>query len=90
MRIPRRTFNTGQYNATKRLPGISRQHSSGKTSDALKILFCGSDEFSIASLKALHAESRDNPGSITNIDVVCRPDKRVGRGLKSFREGGDP
>ncbi|KAK8084796.1 methionyl-tRNA formyltransferase [Apiospora hydei] len=53
-----------------------------KQSDALRILFCGSDEFSSASLRALHEEKERNPGLIESIDVVVRPGKRVGRGLK--------
>ncbi|KAE8350039.1 methionyl-tRNA formyltransferase family protein [Aspergillus coremiiformis] len=54
--------------------------------EPLRILFCGSDEFSIASLKALHKECLDRPDRISSIDVVCRPGKRVGRGLKKIRE----
>ncbi|KAK7943017.1 Methionyl-tRNA formyltransferase [Apiospora aurea] len=53
-----------------------------KQSDSLRILFCGSDEFSSASLRALHEEKERNPGLIESIDVVVRPGKRVGRGLK--------
>lgn len=60
---------------------------STKKHDPLRILFCGSDEFSIASLKALHAYQLKKPGRIASIDVVCRPGKRVGRGLKKIREG---
>lgn len=60
---------------------------STKSYDPLRILFCGSDEFSIASLKALHAYHLKEPSRITSIDVVCRPGKRVGRGLKTIREG---
>ncbi|KAJ5123358.1 hypothetical protein N7448_009455 [Penicillium atrosanguineum] len=57
-----------------------------KTHDPLRILFCGSDEFSIASLKALHAYHLKQPNRIASIDVVCRPGKRVGRGLKKIRQ----
>ncbi|PYH46104.1 methionyl-tRNA formyltransferase [Aspergillus saccharolyticus JOP 1030-1] len=57
-----------------------------KAYDPLRILFCGSDEFSIASLKALHAEHVSRPDRIASIDVVCRPGKRVGRGLKKIQE----
>lgn len=64
-----------------------RRWYSDKPIDPLRILFCGSDEFSIASLKALHAEQLRAPQSIKSIDVVCRPGKRVGRGLKQIREG---
>ncbi|KAJ5585213.1 uncharacterized protein N7459_005013, partial [Penicillium hispanicum] len=59
---------------------------STKSYDPLRILFCGSDEFSIASLKALHAYHLKEPSRISSIDVVCRPGKRVGRGLKKIRE----
>lgn len=63
---------------------------STKPYEPLRILFCGSDEFSIASLKALHEEHLRRPDSIASIDVVCRPGKRVGRGLKKIREGSHP
>lgn len=60
---------------------------STKSYDPLRILFCGSDEFSIASLKALYAYYLKQPQRIASINVVCRPGKRVGRGLKTIREG---
>ncbi|KAI1939126.1 Methionyl-tRNA formyltransferase [Ophidiomyces ophidiicola] len=60
--------------------------SSTKSCEPLKILFCGSDEISIASLKALHAEHKASPTTIASIDVACRPGKRVGRGRKTIRE----
>ncbi|KAJ9264565.1 hypothetical protein DTO212C5_7068 [Paecilomyces variotii] len=59
---------------------------SSSSHEPLRILFCGSDEFSIASLKALHEEHKKEPSRIASIDVVCRPGKRVGRGLKKIRE----
>ena len=59
---------------------------SQKTSEPLRILFCGSDDFSITSLKAVHEEHKRDSDSIASIDVVCRPAKRVGRGLKTLRE----
>ncbi|KAL4944235.1 hypothetical protein BDV06DRAFT_112925 [Aspergillus oleicola] len=59
---------------------------STKAHDPLRILFCGSDDFSIASLQALHTEHVKQPDRIASIDVVCRPGKRVGRGLKQIRE----
>ncbi|KAH8422874.1 methionyl-tRNA formyltransferase [Aspergillus melleus] len=52
----------------------------------LRILFCGSDDFSIASLKALHEEHVNRPDRIASIEVACRPGKRFGRGLKKIRE----
>jgi hypothetical protein len=60
---------------------------STKACDPLRILFCGSDDFSIASLKALHGEHSRRSDVINSIDVVLRPGKRVGRGLKTIREG---
>jgi methionyl-tRNA formyltransferase len=51
----------------------------------LHILFCGSDEFSCASLEALHAEHQQNPELIKSIDVVVRPGKPTGRGHKKIR-----
>ena len=66
--------------------GIHR-YISTKSSDPLRILFCGSEEFSIASLQALQNEHLEHPETIASIDVACRPGKRVGRGLKKVREG---
>ncbi|KAK3377851.1 formyl transferase [Podospora didyma] len=60
--------------------------STTKVSDPLRILFCGSDEFSCASLRALHAEHKRNASLIRSIDVVVRPGKRTGRGLKVVHE----
>lgn len=66
-----------------------RRYSSttAKTADPLRILFCGSDEFSIASLRALSQAKREVPRLIDSIDVVHRPAKPTGRGLKALREG---
>lgn len=60
--------------------------SSHKTRDPLRILFCGSDEFSIYSLRALN-KLRERQDVIKSIDVVCRKDKSIGRGLKKIRQG---
>jgi len=57
-----------------------------KTSDPLRILFCGSDDFSGTALVALYNEHVSNPSLIESIDVVVRPGKRTGRNLKSVRE----
>ncbi|KAI1438473.1 Formyltransferase [Xylaria sp. CBS 124048] len=63
-----------------------RQHSTkAKQSDPLHILFCGSDEFSCASLEALHREHVTNPDLIRSIDVVLRPGKPTGRGFKTIK-----
>ncbi|GBF61724.1 methionyl-tRNA formyltransferase [Trichophyton mentagrophytes] len=63
-----------------------RHYSSAKACDPLRILFCGSDEFSIASLNALYNERVESPDTIASIDVVCRPGKPVGRAMKTIRE----
>ncbi|KAK5163713.1 Methionyl-tRNA formyltransferase [Saxophila tyrrhenica] len=54
--------------------------------EPLNILFCGADEFSIYSLRALRELQNRQPEKISSIDVVCRPDKRTGRGLKQVRQ----
>ncbi|KAF1946170.1 Formyltransferase [Clathrospora elynae] len=59
---------------------------SPRASKPLQILFCGSDGFSIASLRALVEARRDAPTLIDSIDVVHRPAKPTGRGLKTLRE----
>jgi len=69
------------------IPYTCRFYSTPKASKPLRILFCGSDEFSSASLRALHSEQVQNPGIIRSIDVLIRPGKRVGRNLKKVREG---
>jgi hypothetical protein len=58
-----------------------------KASKPLRILFCGSDDFSSASLRGLYEEQRRNPELIASIDVLCRPGKPSGRDLKKIREG---
>ncbi len=55
--------------------------------EPLRILFCGSDDFSIASLRKLYQEHQSDKDLIASIDVVCRPGKPVGRGRKIIREG---
>ncbi|KAJ5051553.1 uncharacterized protein L3040_001329 [Drepanopeziza brunnea f. sp. 'multigermtubi'] len=52
----------------------------------LRILFCGSDEMSIESLRALHAQHVENPELIKSIDVLFRPAKRSGRSMTELRE----
>ncbi|KAK0651586.1 formyl transferase [Cercophora newfieldiana] len=74
--------------ATRRLSWLSRScySTQRKISDPLRILFCGSDEFSCASLRALHEEHQQNSDLIRSIDVVVRPPKLAGRGNKVLRE----
>jgi methionyl-tRNA formyltransferase len=71
--------------ATCRRYSVTGQRRSA--SEPLRILFCGSDAFSIASLRALHDAKQEVPGLIDSIDVVHRPAKPTGRGLKKLREG---
>ncbi|CAL8581946.1 Methionyl-tRNA formyltransferase [Xanthoria parietina] len=59
---------------------------SAKSYDPLRVLFCGSDKFSIASLQALDHEKRQGAGRVASIDVVCRPEKPVRRHLRAVRE----
>lgn len=68
-------------------PGPKRFYTSTSAHEPLRILFCGSDEFSIASLRALNDERLRDPKAIQSLDVVCRPGKPIGRGLKKIREG---
>lgn len=68
----------------KGTPSTSTSPAPPKKSEPLRILFCGSDAFSCASLSALHAlqNSRRNHGLIESIDVLVRPKKPAGRGLR--------
>lgn len=63
-----------------------RSYASQATFEPLRILFCGSDEFSITSLRALYKEHERDKALIESIDVVCRPAKPVGRGHQEIRE----
>ncbi|KUJ15683.1 uncharacterized protein LY89DRAFT_647570 [Mollisia scopiformis] len=73
-RFPSSLLHQGRFYATK------------KISKPLRILFCGSDSFSIACLQSLHAESQKNPDFIESIDVLCRPPKLTGRGMKVLQQ----
>ncbi|CAF9941243.1 MAG: Methionyl-tRNA formyltransferase [Alectoria fallacina] len=63
-----------------------RLYASQATSEPLRILFCGSDEFSSTSLRALYKEHERDKALIESIDVVCRPAKPVNRGLRDIRD----
>ncbi|KAK0653416.1 Methionyl-tRNA formyltransferase [Lasiodiplodia hormozganensis] len=52
----------------------------------LRLLFCGSDDFSIHALRALHGEHASNPRLIDALHVVHRPGKPTGRGLRQIRQ----
>lgn len=71
------------------LPALIRHNSTTppKKSDPLRILFCGSDTFSCAALSALHSLHKANPQLIETIDVLVRPGKPAGRGLKRIAVG---
>lgn len=64
-----------------------QQRALSKQSKQLRILFCGSDEFSSASLKALYELHQRKPGLVRSIDVMVRPGKPSGRSMKTIREG---
>lgn len=80
-----------QYGVYKSMPMrqalCRRRYSINQTRDPLRILFCGSDAFSIASLEALCRQRIDDANLIASIDVVCKPPKATGRGLKTARQG---
>lgn len=63
-------------------------HDRQKRKEPLRILFCGSDEFSCASLKALVELQKRAPSLIESVDVMIRPGKPSGRSMKVVREGG--
>lgn len=64
-------------------------HKSSRHFDPLRILFCGSDDFSVASLEALNTERlAKSTADIESIDVVCRPGKPTGAGLRLIRHCG--
>jgi hypothetical protein len=53
----------------------------------LRILFCGSDAYSIACLEPLAQILEHGRHNIASIDVLCRTDKMVGRGYQTLSEG---
>ena len=70
-----------------RLHYPARQRFATKTFDPLRILFCGSDNFSIASLGAIVRAAKQDPSFIRSVDVVARPGKWTGHKRKIFKEG---
>jgi hypothetical protein len=75
------------YHNSRRHISPSKCLYSTRASKPLRILFCGSDHFSCASLRAVHQEQARDPELIESVDVLLRPGKLSGRGLKSIREG---
>ncbi|QPC77565.1 hypothetical protein HYE68_008317 [Fusarium pseudograminearum] len=73
----------------RKIPQWQRYYSQNtprRVSDPLRILFCGSDDFSCASLKAVHEEHGKNKGLIESLEVMALPPKRSGRGFSSLKE----
>lgn len=65
-------------------PFISQYHDSrGREIEPLRILYCGSDDFSVQSLLRLREAHKQDPDFIQSIDVVTKTAKRHGRGLKA-------
>ncbi|KAF2420556.1 Formyltransferase [Tothia fuscella] len=59
----------------------------GRKTDSLRILFCGSDDFSIASLEALEHDRQTNAATkVESVDVLSLHGKPHGRGLKKIRD----
>ncbi|PHH88926.1 hypothetical protein CDD83_6873 [Cordyceps sp. RAO-2017] len=54
--------------------------------EPLRILFCGSQRFSIPSLEALYRERGRDPGLVRALEVLVTPPRRSGRGLKVVEE----
>lgn len=77
---------TPESNSTKTPSPFGRWRKLPPT-EPLRILFCGSDEFSCASLRALHKLQAAKPKLIKSIDVLVRPGKPAGRGLKRIATG---
>lgn len=80
----------------KRILGFHARHLFSSTaspftqrrdSEPLRILFCGSDHFSCEALSALHDLHTQNPALVESIDVLVRPGKPSGRGLKRIAVG---
>ena len=67
--------------------GRRQSSSSGRLFEPLRVLFCGSDDFSAASLHALHNEHIERPDVVAALHVVSKKPKPTGRGLKVLREG---
>ncbi|KAI1140592.1 Formyltransferase [Hypoxylon sp. FL0543] len=82
-RCQARCYSKGSYERGEVMAEIKAAKTE-KPSDPLRILFCGSDEFSCESLRALHKDMM-RLRLIDSIDVVVRPGKRTGRGYKEIK-----
>ncbi|KAF3937040.1 hypothetical protein ABW19_dt0210450 [Dactylella cylindrospora] len=59
-------------------------HANRSLSEGLKVLFCGSDQVSLQSLKTL-ANLKSEGGYIESLDVLIKQEKPSGRGMKERR-----
>lgn len=85
-RIARDAVKVNQRQCLQNQSHVSlRFYSQAHRDNSLRILFCGSDEFSITSLRALHDYSQEKDSNVASISVAAKTDKRVGRGLKLIR-----
>ena len=64
----------------------SRTYSHKPITNSLRILYCGSDDFSAVSLRALN-DYRLRSDHIAKLDVLCKEGKPSGRGRKQIRDG---
>jgi len=83
---PRRPFSSSSPCRREQQQQQQQRRAAPSSSDPLRILFCGSDDFSVASLRALHAERTRDPSLVSALDVMVLPPRRTGRGLKTLRE----
>lgn len=63
------------------------ENTTSRAREPLRILFCGSDIFSCASLFALHELRKADPRLVDSIDVLVRPGKPSGRGHRRVAVG---
>lgn len=65
----------------------SHVKSADPSAGGLRILFCGSDDFSARSLEKIAGKKAHEDGIVNSIDVVCKKGRPYGRGLKRIRHG---
>ena len=78
------------HQAKRSLPSVHTirhyRDSKGRDIEPLRILYCGSDDFSVESLRKLAEAHREDTSFIESIDVVCKTAKPHGRGLSQLYE----
>ncbi|ORX99581.1 Methionyl-tRNA formyltransferase [Basidiobolus meristosporus CBS 931.73] len=81
------TSNFFRTRSFPRVAGVRTFCTSKVENQGLRILFFGTDNFSLASLKRLVEYKKKTPdGFIKSLDVVTPPDQRRGRGLKIIQK----